>query len=100
MRMVRDGRIEIIGGPFYEPILTMIPPQDRVGQIRDYRTWLEKRLGGRVRGAWIPERVWEQSLTSDLAEAGVEYTVLDDFHFITSRPLSEAVLFLVRNAPP
>ena len=30
---------------------------------------------------WIPERVWEQSLTSDLVEAGVRYTLLDDFHF-------------------
>ena len=30
---------------------------------------------------WMPERVWEQSLTSDLADAGIEYTVLDDFHF-------------------
>ena len=29
----------------------------------------------------MPERVWEQSLVSALAEAGVEYTVLDDFHF-------------------
>ena len=25
--------------------------------------------------------MWEQSLTSDLAEAGVKYTMLDDFHF-------------------
>ena len=30
---------------------------------------------------WMPERVWEQSLTSDLAAAGIEYTMLDDFHF-------------------
>ena len=30
---------------------------------------------------WMPERVWEQSLTTDLAAAGIEYTVLDDFHF-------------------
>ena len=30
---------------------------------------------------WMPERVWEQSLTADLAEAGIKYTVLDDFHF-------------------
>ena len=30
---------------------------------------------------WVPERVWEQSLTSDLVEAGIEYTMLDDFHF-------------------
>ncbi len=30
---------------------------------------------------WIPERVWEQSLTSDIAAAGIKYTILDDFHF-------------------
>ena len=29
----------------------------------------------------MPERVWEQSLTSDLCEAGIAYTLLDDFHF-------------------
>ena len=29
----------------------------------------------------MPERVWEQSLASDIARAGIEYTVLDDFHF-------------------
>ena len=30
---------------------------------------------------WVPERVWEQSLTADVVEAGIKYTVLDDFHF-------------------
>src|SRR3954464_9182865 len=28
--LVAAGRIEIIGGPFYEPILAMIPRRDRV----------------------------------------------------------------------
>ena len=79
--LVAAGRVEIVGGAFMEPILTMIPPRDRVGQITSYRRWLEARLGGAVRGMWMPERVWEQTLTPDLAEAGVEYTVLDDFHF-------------------
>jgi hypothetical protein len=79
--LVAMGRIEIVGGPFFEPILTMIPSRDRIGQITAYSEWLERRLGARVRGMWMPERVWEQSLTSDLAKAGMEYTVLDDFHF-------------------
>lgn len=79
--LVGQGRIEIIGGPFYEPILAMIPSHDRVGQIRRYSRWLEKRLGAKVRGMWVPERVWEQSFTKDIAAAGVEYTVLDDYHF-------------------
>jgi alpha-amylase len=78
---VAAGRIEIVGGAFYEPILTMIPPRDRVGQISSYAKWLSDRFGKPVTGMWIPERVWEQSLTSDLAEAGVRYTLLDDFHF-------------------
>ena len=80
-RLVAAGRIEIIGGPFYEPILSMIPSRDRVGQISCYRRWLEDRLQARIRGMWMPERVWEQSMTRDLAAAGVEYTLLDDFHF-------------------
>jgi len=80
-RLVAAGRVEIIGGPFYEPILTMIPSRDRVGQITAYSDWLQLRLGAKVQGMWMPERVWEQSLTSDLANANVKYTVLDDFHF-------------------
>jgi len=79
--LVAAGRLEIVGGAFYEPILTMIPPRDRVGQITRYAQWLADRFGAPVRGMWVPERVWEQSLTSDLAEAGVRYTMLDDFHF-------------------
>src|SRR5947209_9493478 len=80
-RLVAARRIEIIGGAFYEPILTMIPSRDRVGQIKSYSEWLQSRVGAKVDGMWIPERVWEQSLTADLAEAGIKYTVLDDFHF-------------------
>ncbi len=80
-RLVAAGRIEILGGPFYEPILTMIPSRDRIGQIREYTDWLAARLGARVQGMWMPERVWEQSLTANLATAGMRYTVLDDFHF-------------------
>ncbi|MEM6799326.1 MAG: alpha-amylase/4-alpha-glucanotransferase domain-containing protein [Planctomycetota bacterium] len=79
--LVAAGRIEIVGGAYFEPILTMIPPRDRVGQIKTYTEWLEGRLGGKVRGMWMPERVWEQSLTTQLAEAGIEYTLLDDYHF-------------------
>ena len=55
--------------------------RDRVGQITSYTDWLQRRIGAKVRGMWMPERVWEQSLTADIVRAGIEYTVLDDFHF-------------------
>ncbi|MHB1035858.1 MAG: alpha-amylase/4-alpha-glucanotransferase domain-containing protein [Pirellulales bacterium] len=79
--LVAAERIEILGGAYYEPILAMIPPRDRVGQIHAYSRWLENRLGATIRGMWMPERVWEQAFTSDLADSGIQYTVLDDFHF-------------------
>jgi alpha-amylase len=79
--LVQAGRVEILGGGFYEPILTMIPDRDRVGQIRGFADYLQDVFGTPVRGMWVPERVWEQHLVSALAEAGVEYTILDDFHF-------------------
>ena len=90
--LVQAGRVEIIGGAYYEAILAMIPSRDRIGQIEMYREWLENRLGGQVRGMWMPERVWEQTFASDLAVAGVEYTLLDDFHF-RNAGLSDEQLF-------
>ncbi|MEL6106367.1 MAG: alpha-amylase/4-alpha-glucanotransferase domain-containing protein [Planctomycetota bacterium] len=79
--LVEAGRIEIIGGPQYEPILTMLPSRDRVGQIQTYSQWLGRSLGVEPNGMWTPERVWESSLTRDVVDAGIAYTVLDDYHF-------------------
>ena len=78
---VDRGQIEILGGPYYEPILACIPQRDRVGQVRAYSQHLERLFGVVVRGMWVPERVWEQTFASDITEAGIEYTIVDDFHF-------------------
>ncbi|MEM7453030.1 MAG: alpha-amylase/4-alpha-glucanotransferase domain-containing protein [Planctomycetota bacterium] len=80
-QLVAHGRVEIVGGAFYEPIMAMIPRRDRVGQISRFSDWLTRRLQAQVGGMWIPERVWESNMASDIAEAGIRYTVLDDFHF-------------------
>lgn len=79
--LVGSGRVEILGGPFYEPILSCLPRRDRIGQMVLYKRYLEQTLETRVRGMWVPERVWEQSFASDIAQAGLEYTILDDSHF-------------------
>ena len=78
---VRRGQIELLGGPYYEPILAAIPRRDRIGQIQLYKKHLEELFETRVRGMWVPERVWEQAFAGDIAEAGIEYTLLDDTHF-------------------
>lgn len=80
-RLAAEGRLEIVGGGFHEPILAMLPSRDRIGQIQSYREWLQQRLSTTVRGAWIAERVWDPGMTADLVAAGVEWTILDDEHF-------------------
>jgi alpha-amylase len=79
--MVEKGQVELLGGGFYEPILVMLPGRDKVGQVRSYTQWLSTHLKAEVRGIWLAERVWEQTLVGPLKEAGVEYTVVDDSHF-------------------
>jgi alpha-amylase len=75
------GQIELLGGGFYEPILTIIPEADRQGQLRLMSDFLEERFGSRPRGIWLTERVWEPNLPKTLAAAGIEYTLLDEEHF-------------------
>ncbi|RPJ44281.1 MAG: DUF1925 domain-containing protein, partial [Candidatus Latescibacterota bacterium] len=79
--LVAAGRVEILGGGFGEPILVMLRDEDRIGQLRAMSGWVEKRFGERPRGAWLTERVWEQSLAHDLSSAGLAYSLADDSHF-------------------
>jgi 4-alpha-glucanotransferase len=80
--LVSNGQVEIVGGGMYEPILVTIPPQDRLEQIARLGAYVEKHFKARPRGAWLAERVWEPQLPSCLAPAGVEYTLVDDNHFL------------------
>jgi alpha-amylase len=82
--LVGRGQVEIAGGGFYEPILIAIPYEDRIEQIRRLSQFVEDHFGKRPIGAWLAERVWEPQLPAALAEAGVEYTLVDDSHFLTA----------------
>jgi 4-alpha-glucanotransferase len=75
------GQVEFFTGAMYEPILSILPDRDKTGQIRMMTGALKKRFGVHARGMWTAERVWEPHLTRTLAEAGVEYLVMDDAHF-------------------
>ena len=78
------GQIEMIGGGYYEPILPAIPDADKVAQLRKLSDCLSYHFDSAPRGAWIAERVWEPTLPRPLVQAGVEYVVLDDTHFLAA----------------
>jgi 4-alpha-glucanotransferase len=83
-RLIEAGQVEMVGGGYYEPILPAIPDRDKVTQIRRMRNYLYEHFRVTPRGAWLAERVWEPSLARPLAEAGVEFVVLDDTHFLAA----------------
>lgn len=80
--MVGRGQVEIMGGGYYEPVLSVIPEEDRIGQIRMMSDKIEDVFGTRPRGIWLAERVWEPTLPTFIKKAGLEYLVVDDYHFI------------------
>jgi alpha-amylase len=80
-KLVVANQVELLGGGFYEPILSVIPDRDAVGQVTLLSQWLRERLGAAPQGLWVAERVWDGGLPKKLAPAGLRYTILDDSHF-------------------
>ncbi|HXR97400.1 MAG TPA: alpha-amylase/4-alpha-glucanotransferase domain-containing protein [Terriglobales bacterium] len=80
-RLAANGRLELLGGGYYEPILASIPARDQQAQLAKLTQTVTRHFGVRPRGAWLAERVWEPQLAAVLASADIEYTLLDDSHF-------------------
>jgi 4-alpha-glucanotransferase len=89
--LVTRGQVELLSGAHYEPILAVIPPWDQQGQLERMGAYLKSRFGMTPRGAWIAERVWEPDLPGVLARAGIEYTLLDDHHFLLAGAEAKAL---------
>lgn len=82
--LVESGQVEIMGGGYYEPMLCAIPERDARRQILRMQQFCERHFGSAPKGFWLTERVWEPHLAKVLAQSGVEYTALDDAHFLCS----------------
>jgi predicted glycosyl hydrolase (DUF1957 family) len=78
--LARKGQIEFIGGGYYEPILPLIPDNDKVAQIQLLTSYIEKTFNVQPTGFWLAERVWEPSLPKVLREANMQYVLIDDYH--------------------
>ena len=72
--LVQRGQVEMLTGGYYEPILPIIPESDQQGQIFKMNSALRQHFGSEPTGLWLAERVWEPTLPSSLARAGVAYT--------------------------
>ncbi len=80
--MVARGQVELFGGGDTEPVLAAIPARDRRGQLDALSERLHSVLGARPEGAWLTERVWEATVVPELADAGIGFVTVDDYHFL------------------
>lgn len=79
--LVDSGRVELLSGGLYEPILSVLPEKDRILQVTEMSKFIRKSLGYSPKGIWLAERVWEPQMPKFIARAGIEYVPIDDYHF-------------------
>lgn len=80
--MSQRGQIEFFGAGDMEPVLAAIPYRDRISQLAAMSDRIEQIFGQRPRGAWLTERVWEATVVPALVDSGIEYAMVDDYHFL------------------
>jgi predicted glycosyl hydrolase (DUF1957 family) len=69
--LVARKQVELLGGGYYEPLLPLLPPPDKIGQIELLSTYLRRHFGKRPQGCLLPFTVWEQSLATTLRLCGM-----------------------------
>lgn len=75
------GSVEFFTGGYYEPVLASIPSKDRIDQIKKLNKFIQKHFKQTPKGLWLTERVWDNSIIPDLVQCGIEYVIVDDYHF-------------------
>ncbi len=81
-KLVKRGQLELLTSGYYEPILSSIPEEDRLGQIGMASDFIREQFLRPPRGLWLTGGFWEPSLPRLLAQAGVEYVLVDRERFL------------------
>ena len=79
--LVARKQVEMLSGGYYEPVLVMLPDEDKIGQIEKLTAELKATFNGNATGMWLAERVWEPHCARPIAQAGISYVIVDDTHF-------------------
>jgi hypothetical protein len=87
--MAARGQVELFGAGDCEPVLAAIPHRDRVGQLNALTDKLQRRFGAPVEGAWLTERVYVPTVVPALADCGMKYVTVDDYHFLCTGKTAE-----------
>lgn len=76
--IVARSQVEFLGGGFFSPILPLLQPSDRSGQIEKMTSLLRVAIGKRPRGISLYGSIWNGSLIQSIKACGFEYVFLDE----------------------
>lgn len=74
-KLIRRRQIEILSGGYYQPFLSLIPDDDKVGQIETANEFIKEKLGFVSRGMWLADKDWEPCFPKVISPAAVEYAL-------------------------
>lgn len=74
-------QIEIVSSGIYEPLLFLLPDKDKIEAIKKMNSYIQNKFNFSPKGIWLTERVWEPHLAKPINQAGIEYTLIDDYAF-------------------
>ncbi len=97
--LVDRGQVELVGGAYYDAVLSAVPERDAIGQIRLANRRWKHLVGVEPEGAALAYSAWDPSLPRILAKAGMRYVVVGastfqlagldsdqlDGHYVTER---------------
>ncbi|MDR0599210.1 MAG: DUF1926 domain-containing protein [Treponema sp.] len=89
--LVARKQLEVLGGGFYEPALSLLPSPSRIDQIELFTTYLRQNFGRKPQGCWLARGYWEQSLVGVLSTCGMAYTFLSEERFAAAGRAGEAL---------
>lgn len=80
----QEGRVELTGCGYFHPIFPLIPEADRRRQVEMHLEAFEETFGLRPAGFWPPELAFSEDMVPLLAEAGFQWTVVDEPHLVNA----------------
>lgn len=75
---IHDGRLEILGGGFYDPMLPLFPTELQKLQLGKLSKILEKVFRTEPVGYFNSSMAWEIAMTEVLAKQGFRYTLVSE----------------------